>query len=371
MDLFKYNSPDTFRGGEAINGWDSVSWSERYRAAGDFQIQARLSSGLRTFVPIGTLISHLNTLEVMIVENHQIQEDNETDPTLTITGRSLQCVLEERIVGQNFNWPAAPPASLAVSAVTLAAANTYAQAVTLVNSHIQTGTVVVAGDAIPALVAATSLSAPMTSEARTINRGNVCERLNEILEVDDLGIRVIRSHNFAGLPNPGNNTTLLVHAGIDKRNTVVFSTKNGDIASADYLWSIKKLKNAALVTGRYVETMVYGPETGRDRRVMLVDGTDLDGYLDATPTGATLTTVRAAMMTRGTQALKAQKQLALSRTDVATVPTYHYRVDYNIGDIVSVDSSYGPIASMRVVEYVEIEDENGSSAQPTLEMIAG
>jgi len=368
MDLFRYNIPNTFRGGEAINNWDSIAWTERYREPGDFEISARLSSGLRTFLPIGTLISHLDTLEVMVVENHQITEASEVDPLLKITGRSLQCILDQRVVGQNFNW-AAPPASLSVSVVNLTAAYTWIQAASLINMHIATGTVVNASDAIPAVVAAYSVVGTSVSEARVVNRGPVLTRLNEILEIDDLGIKTIRSHNFTGYPNPGNNTTLLVHAGVDRRNSVVFSTKNGDIESADYLWSIKKLKNSALVSGQYVEQMVYGPETGRDRRVLLVDGKDLDGYLDTVPTGATLTSVRAAMTTLGNQALKAQKQIALSRTDVSTIPTYHYRTDYDIGDIVSVDSSYGPIASMRVVEFVEFVDENGTSAQPTLEML--
>jgi Siphovirus ReqiPepy6 Gp37-like protein len=368
MDLFRYNNPNTFSGGEAIEEYDSVSWVERYRDPGDFEIIARLSSGLREFLPLGTLISHHKTLEVMVVENHQISEEVDQDPTLTITGRSLQTVLESRVVGQNFNWPAAPPASLTVSQYNLVADYPWNQGVKLINDHIQTGVVVNAGDAIPALVAAHDMTGIGVSEARTIKRGNVMQRLMEILEIGDLGIRVIRSHNFA-LPNPGANTTLLIHDGVDKRSQVIFSTRNGDIDSADYLWSIKKLKNSALVTGRYVEYMAYGPETGMDRRVMVVDGDDIDGGYDVIPTGATLTSVRAAMAARANQALTAQKRLQLSRTDISRTPTYAYRRDYNIGDIVSVDSSYGPVSTMRVVEYVEIVDETGESSHPTLEIL--
>jgi len=368
MELFKYNNPNLFLNGEAVKGWDSLRWVERYRDPGEFEIVARLSSGLRTSLPEGSLISHLRTFDIMIVESHQITEEDDTDPLITITGRTLEVVLEERIIGQNWNW-AVPPADLNASAYNLVAEYTWAQAEKMINDHIRTGQVIMPGDAIPFILGAYDMGAAVgISEARTIKRGNVLERIKEVLEIEDLGIKVVRRHNF-DLPYPDFPTLLLIHAGVDKRNSVVFSTENGDIDAADYLWSIKKLKTSALVTGKFVETMVHGPETGLERRVMLVDASDLDGSLETIPTGGDLTAIRAQMAVRGAQALTAQKQVALSRIDMSDVPTHQYRVDYNIGDIVSIDGSYGPVASMRVVEYAEIEDENGVSAQPTLEFL--
>lgn len=368
MDLFKFDTPDIFRGGSAVNGWDSVAWTERYRDPGEFEINARLSSGLKDTIPIGTFISHSKTLDVMMVENHQISEEHDQDPTIKITGRDLSAILEQRIVGQNWNW-ASPPASLEVSQYELGANFTWIQAVELINEHIQTGVVVMSGDAIPTLIGAHSVSGTGVSEARTLARGDVLTRLIEILEIDDLGCRVIRRHSFPGLPGSSSNTTLLIHDGDNVASTVIFSARNGDIDEAEYLWSIKRYKTSALVSGKFVETMVHGPETGSNRRVMLVDGSDIDGHHELIPTGGTLTSIRTAMTTRGNQALKAQKRISLSRIDISGSPTYEYRKDYNIGDFVSVDSSYGPIGIMRVVEHVEIEDETGHSAHPTLEII--
>jgi len=368
MELFKYNSASTFLGGEAINGYDSVAWTERYREPGDFEIVAKLSSGLRDFLPEGTLISHTKTLDVMMVENHQIKEDTDLDPTLTITGRSFQCIAEQRIVGQNWNW-ASPPASLAVSAYVLGANFTWIQAAELLNEHLETGTVIMSGDAVPLVSADHSVSGTGESEERTLARGTVLKHLLEILEIDDLGCRVLRRNNFSSLPGSNTETIFLIHDGDDKRKNIIFSTKNGDIDSADYLWSMKRMKTSALVTGKFVETMVHGAETGLSRRVMLVDGGDLDGHLETIPTGGTLTAIRAQMTIRGNQALSAQKRLALSRIDVSSTPTYEFRRDYNMGDLVSVDSSYGPLTTTRVVEHVEIVDEIGESAHPTLEIL--
>lgn len=368
MELFKFNDPANFLGGEEVNGYDTLAWTEKFREPGTVEIIGKLSAGLHVDLPIGTFISHTGTLEVMMIENHELKEDPDQDSDIKITGRSLQAILEQRIVGQNRDWTT-PPASLSVSQYTLAAQTSNVQATTLINDHIKTGTVVTAADAIPSLGALNDVAAGGTVEARTIARGDVLTRLQELLAIDGYGCRSIRRHNFPGLPVAGSTSTLLIHDGNDKRNTVVFSSQNGDVDVAEYLWSIKSLKTSALVSGKFVEQMVHGPETGIDRRVMLVNGEDIDGHYETIPTGGTLTAVRAAMTARGNQALQKQKLLALSRIDISSTPTYLYRVDYDIGDIVSVDCSFGDLCSMRVVEYTEIVDENGDSAQPSLEIL--
>jgi hypothetical protein len=71
---------------------------------------------------------------------------------------------------------------------------------------------------------------------------------------------------------------------------------------------------------------------------------------------------------------KGQIELAsttkLTMMDITTgrIPK-KFRVDYNIGDIVYVVGDYGVSQKMRVTEYAEILDENGSSAFPTLELV--
>lgn len=370
---FKYHSSDTFLNGQAINGYETFVWTERYLDPSSFEIEGKLSSGLLTFLPKGTVISHTHTLEAMIVENHQISEDVDTDPKIKITGRGFETVLEERVVGQNWDW-GTPPASLAVSVYTLPIDFTWIQSQTLIDDHIRTGVVIDPDDAIPNTIAGLAATWPIIGDApvdeeRIIKRGPVFDQLKELLAIDGLGIRSIRRHNFSGVPHAGSNTTLEVHGGTDKRNSVKFSNENGDIDVAEYLWSIKQYKNAALVTGKFVEQFYPGTETGRDRRVLYVDGNDLDGHLETIPTGATLTAIRAAMTVRAKQALQSQRRIAFSRLDISETPTYHYRHDYNIGDLVSVDSSYGEVVSMRVIEFTEIQDETGETTQPTLEII--
>lgn len=366
MELFKFsNSPATdLLNGFAITGYTSAMWVERYRTPGEFEIVAPLSSGLRSELPLGTIISHVDTLELAIVENHHIEEAQDSDPIITITGRSFESYLENRIVGTNEAWDD-PPAPFFEYG--LIANKSWDQAVILINDHVS-GPVDSNETLNGHIIAATSLSGTGVTPLRYLKRGSLHERLVELLAVDDLGIRMIRRNPWGVL---GNDTTTYfqIHRGVDRSNKIIFSWQAGELESAEYLWSLKNLKNVALVQGRFVEEIVYTGANNYDRRVMFVDASDIDGALTTAPTGSTLTEIRAKMYTRGEEALANQNEINIATTDIARVTQYRFRTDYDIGDIVSVDGNYGDIEKRRVVEYVEVEDEGGESGHPTLAVL--
>lgn len=368
MDLFKFThpTPTNLSMGEPIVGYDSAMWVERYVNPGEFEIVAPLSSGLKSFLPRGCIISHIDTLEVCIVEDHHIVEENDSDPTITITGSSFEAYLNNRIVGFQI-------ASLGTSSpyddYILASDNTWDQAVKLVNDHILSSLTNEDDEALnDEIFADTVTPGSGVVSARVIKRGSLHERLLELLAVDNLGVRMVRKNPFGGLGDD-TNTYILIHNGIDVSDSVIFSWDSGELERSEYLWSLKKAKNIALVQGRYVEQIVDSADVGYNRRVMLVDASDIDGSLSAAPTGGTLTDILNKMTVRGEAALAGQKELDLVSTDISKATQYQYRKDYDIGDIVSVDGKYGDIEKRRVVEYVEIEDKTGESGHPTLAVI--
>ena len=103
MDLIKFPPAPgpslTLTGAELVENWDSVTWIERFNEPGEFTIESKISSGVEQDLPIGTLISHINTSEMMIVENHEIHVEEDQETTIKITGRSFTSFLENRYVG--------------------------------------------------------------------------------------------------------------------------------------------------------------------------------------------------------------------------------------------------------------------------------
>ena len=362
MDLFKFNpgsDPTNLEQGEAINGFTSVMWAERYREPGDFEIVAPLSSGILQQLPLGTMISHTNTLEVMMVENQNIKDEEDADPIVSITGRSLELILEDRILGANLSHQSVILTPYLIGPTTVAA-----QAVQIINEHIKTP-----GDVNNTLAyfEAWTDIAEGTSEARTFGRENLHKVIIDLLAVDNLGIKVIRKNPW---DDRGNDlkTWFVIHKGVDRTASVIFSRKAGDLEGAEYFWSNRKYANSVMVVGRYVNINVHTPGySGYNRSTMVVDADDIDGHLDTVPSGSVLNDVVAAMGSRGNAALASQNHINLIRADISEISKYHYRRDYDIGDIVTVDGNFGEIAPMRVVEYVEIQDENEEKGHPTLE----
>ena len=362
MDFFKFNydtDPTVLDQGERINNLDKSLWVERYRDPGEFTFEALVSTGIRNFLPVGTLISHVDTYEVMIVENHEISETQVDDPTIVVTGRSFPSYFENRQVGVN-----QARASNARTTYEMASDYIHDQVVLLINDHIASP--YDSDDQLENILAQTTLTTGSTPAARPIEFGNLWERVAELLTVDDLGIKTIRRNMF-GVEGNSVHTAIQVYKGVDRSKDVLFSWKSGDLAAAQYLFSNKNLYTSALVLGQYVAVVVDdGISTKYDRRIMMVDGTDIDGHFDKLPTGTDMTNVQYGLTVRGYLALVNQKDINIMQTDMSKTAKYQYRKHFNVGDLISLDGNYGQLEPFRIVEYAEAEDENGESGHPTL-----
>lgn len=350
---------------EVVNNLKTKMWVERYRAAGEFKFTCPANAGMRDVLPIGTFISHVETAEIMIVENHEINDQRGKEAELTISGSGLETDFMGRILGSNVVSPYVG----VIGDYQLAADELWNQAVTMLKEHLDATILVDDDNAWPYLTIMTDIPAGGTEVARTIKRTNLHKALVDLLAIEELGVRIVRPGPFSPVPGTP-NTTVLIHRGADLSSQLVFSYDTGEIESADYLWSNKKAKNAAFVSGRWVQVWVEGPETGYARRVMQVDANDIDNNLQAAPVGAELATIVAAMEQRGRDALAAQNDVALTKAEVSReVNQNEYRVDFFVGDIITVQGDYNETSKMRISEYVEIEDQNGSIGYPTLTMI--
>lgn len=375
MDIFKFNNPvsDTkMESGELINGLTSKTWIERYRDPGEFKLIAPARTNIRNILPTGTLISHVNTKEIMIVENHEISGKKGDDIEITVTGSSFETILHQRIVGSNRKLMSVQP----YKDYTLAKDLTWRQIVNLIRFYIDIQFLVDPKDEIPYVSVSQIVDQVIPSEYvgeildRILERGSVYEHVLNLLTIDNLGIKTIRPPD----KDNGPNTTLQIHRGVDRSKEIIFSYALGQFENLDYLFSNKPLKNAALVSTTWCEMMVYADESAKyDRRVMSVEALDIDQDHDSMPEGLALDLVSIAMDQRGRKALKAQSEVALRRADLTQDSTvYKFRTDYDLGDLVAISGAYltgeTDTTTLRVIEHIESEDQNGSVAYPTLAM---
>lgn len=350
-------APTELIGGQAINGYDSALWVERYQRPGEFKIKALLSSGLKDFLPIGTFISHIRTRELMVVESQHIEEPKDEDPTVEISGRSFVAYLEERIIAQNYIATGVNDIIL----YDIAADETWEQLVVIINDHIGEGFPVDNDDELTNVLSSHNCTGPGTVEFRLIKHGTVLERVLEILKIDDVGLRILRPTEA----DP--NIYFNVYQGVDRTARVQFSTVLADLDNIEYFFSIKAYKNYARVMGRWVQTLAsFGPSTGVERRYIVVDASDIDEQYTAMPTGTPLSDIVNAMIVRGQEVLRNKNNITITRADVSPNSTLQFGRDYFLGDLVTVNGNFNQTQVMRVTEFAEIEDETGTSGQPTL-----
>jgi hypothetical protein len=385
MDIIRFTKTGLdktkLQNAEIVNGIERKMWVERYRNNCEFEFIAPVSSGLSGVLPIGSFVSHTDTAEVMIVENHEITSNPDNDSTLRITGRSYETYLENRIVGGNF---------AAQEAEAYGIFNNYETSITttpnncirLIDEHITADLLYFDDDELPYVFTKIDIDFDTfdgVADRRTLEFGTVYERLLELLEIDNLGIRVERPGPHAygwfkrnpavwGTPPLEEKTAFMIHNGHNKFYDVIFSNDAGDIVSADYLWSNKHRKTAAIVFNKWARVMTFSkPDIKYKRRFQYVNSSDLEEEYPEMPTGAALTTLFEKMHERGKKVLATKKSVNITKVELAKDSTrYKYRTDYELGDLVGVRGEYGTVAAMRVVEHVEIEDENGTQAYPTL-----
>lgn len=370
MDLFVYGNRDTFTNGKPITGYRTATWVERFQTPGEFKIEAPLSSGLYELLPLGSVIGHVETLELMTVENVEIDEEADDEPQLTISGRSFISIMDHRHVGLFgtivTDWVAIETsgANIEMNSVDL-----YARLVFLMQNALTSS--FDAGIPIPNLeIIETIPYVPGGTIFTFYPTDNLLKAIIDQIVTWGIGIKTNRRNNFPGTitSTSGGKTDIELYQSTDRTATVKFSPQTGDVESAKYLYTNKNKKTSVLLKGRWVTLMYNGAETGFDRHVLVVSAQDIDEEYDYhllrnTPD---FDEVVERMKKRAVDILARTKEIRMVTATISENSRYRYRVDYKMGDIITLDTNYGDSVIMRVVEFAEVEDENGTSSYPTL-----
>ena len=365
MEIFTLNKTD-YKNGKVVNGIKTKLWVERYRSPGEFKFTGSPSEDLMTQLPLGSLISHVDSSDVMMVESHAIQEDKENGPELTISGRSLAAFFDYRVSTPSNAGIYSPSTGDATQYEFLSTYATWTQLVQLLQEQFSASAATwnVMID-IPSHVIRTTITRTETLQTDKISRiGPLSKGVYDFLDFIGAGLKVER-------PNSSHSSTLdfVVHEGVDKTTLVRFDWALGDISSANYLWSNKTLYNGFRVRGKYYSSTVYPSGlTGFDVRMKLIDAEDIDD--DPTSmSGPQLTVLTNKLNARGYAEINRNKLTSIVDAKIATTAKSVYRRDYQIGDRVYVVGNYGVSSPMRVTEYAETEDESGESGFPTLSIL--
>jgi len=356
MDIFTLDQYGTQ--GKLVNGFKNMIWTERYRAAGDFKLSAAYNPKLMELLPLGSYISHFDTREMMEVQDHEILKKRGKPPTLAITGRSFETFLECRVAAPNtggFRNRSGDTANV----FNLGKANSWHQAAVLIERHLTGSDVGImwSGDTVPYFnVVETVPGNEDPKLGRIFERGNVYERVLELLGISDCGIKSRR-------PGVDSSTIdLIIHKGVDRSETAVISAKMDELDEVGYFFSNRKHRNWAFVCGKYTGRVVRPTaDTGVNRRWVYVDASDIEEE-----TSDDNETYIEQLIARGTQALATNKLVEITNPVISPTNTLLYGRDYDVGDTVGITGDFNVSTKMRVDEYTWSFDQTGVFGYPTL-----
>jgi hypothetical protein len=348
---------------QVIEGFESFIWTERYSAWGDFQIVTKTTDAAKILLAVDTLIVFNQSNYVMKVETITDAEDDTGVQNLTITGRSLEAILDDRI--------AMTPEMMddIVTNPKWVITNTPGNVARTIFQTICVELAVNTADAIPFYAGGRLLppgSIPETDEVITaaIDPMTVYSAIKQTCDTYGLGFRIIRNGEMSEL-------YFEVYTGDDRtsaqtvRDAVIFSPAMDNLANTKKLTSKASYKNVAYVVGKDEIAIVYGvgedPEAdGFNRRVLIVDASSIDA--------SNVDDVGAALAQKGLAELAAHQKVYQFDGEISQYGVFQYGRDYKLGDLVEERDQTGYGNEMRVTEQIFVSDKEGDRSYPTLSL---
>lgn len=341
-----------------LDKFESFIWTDRYRGYGDFEIYMPVDTTALGFLKQDSYLQVATSDRVMIIETIQTDTNAEEGNHLTVTGRSLESVLERRVIAKH----------------TVLTGNFQNGVQRLLNENAINPSN--GNRKIPGLIFRASADPAITSltiDTQFFGEG-LYDSILKLCEEKDVGFRV--------LPYGAGGFVFELYAGKDRSYAqttlppVIFSPSFENMLSSNYLESKKALKTAAIVAGegegadrKVTEaTNDSGGGSGLDRRETFVDAGGVSsstGGEEPMPESEYLRQ----LMEKGKEALAETKITKAFEGEIDASRQFIYGMDFFIGDLVQVMNEYGMEAKSRVSELIQSQDVNGESIHPTFTSI--
>jgi hypothetical protein len=344
---------------QVFDNHNSLIWTERHSAWGDFELHLQSTIATRrAFVP-GVRLAMNESYRIMMVETVEDTTDSTGIQQLKITGRSIEALLDNRaalaVLGDTTTTPkwilTGTPGDIARQ---------------IFHDICVTGVLDV-GDIFPLIIEDSIFPTDTIPEPADIieidlDPTTVYSGVKGVVDLYSMGFRIVRDP-FTG------NIYWDIHTGSDRTTkqtdlgAVVFAPDLDNLQNTSELTSNALYKNVAYVISpvgfEIVTPLDVDPSiSGFDRQVILVNATDITD----TDTGV----ASAKMIQRGKDALSQNNRLKAFDGELNQNSVYKYGIDYNLGDLVEQRNVDGVTNQMQVTEQIFVSDEQGERSYPTL-----
>ncbi|MDE6284134.1 MAG: siphovirus ReqiPepy6 Gp37-like family protein, partial [Bacilli bacterium] len=344
----------------------SLIWTERFKTYGDFELVTPLTKKHFDLLKIDSYVEIPTSTNLMIIEEISIQDD-EDNQHLTVKGKSFESILWRRII---IHWRDVQ------SHVSLSKILEY-----IINDNLLSDATKFRR--VNWIILNLDLPEDLPEETKwfqtSVNRGDVLgEAIYTLGEL--FGFCPITTFN------PFTKEVYL-NFYFGKQTNIIFKHANYNLSNSSYLLSTDNFKTSAFVAGSgegkkrksvtvsrsvretihdgsgKTETVITFEYNGILRREMFVDARDLQIGEKETDVNYKLR-----LMERGIEKLKENNKDYVVDGIITNTGKYKLNVDYQLGDIVKVESNFYS-ATARITEIIQSWSDTGYQIYPSFETI--
>lgn len=339
-----------------LDSFKSMIWTDRYNEYGDFEIYLTLTnnSDILKYLKEDYYLWLKESDHCMIIEDLAIDSDTEDGDHLIVTGRSLESILERRIIwGQK-----------------VLTGNLQDAIETLLNESIISPSIT--ERKIDNFIFEPSADPRVTEliiDAQ-FTGNNLYDVIKKLCQSNNLGFKIVLNDN--------NQFVFSLYAGADRSYNqnanpwVVFSPGFENIINSNFFTSKANLKNVTLVAGEGEgasrKTTTVGSGSGLNRRELFTDARDISSNVDG-ETSLTNEQYIAKLKARGNEKLSEHTVKTAFEGEVEATRLFKYGEDFFIGDIVQIVNEYGHEERTYISELIISQNEDGISIYPTFQII--
>lgn len=364
-----------------IDTYDSLIWSERYNDLGDCELMIKASVENLQMLEESTYITREDSDMVCRIEKVVLTTDSESGNYLIITGYDIKKILSQRIIWNQTNF----------------------------NGLVE--------DYIRKLIIDNIIN-PTDNNRKISNfilddKVGFTETINQQVTYDNLGTKIQElcknyGWGYKVYINDNHQFVFKLYKGKDNSDYVIFSDDYENINSTNYTDDGTNIATVALIAGegegvdRIINTT--GSGNGINRFELYVDARNTSRTIEyeelttTYPNGQQVVVndityyqvngVNIAILTinddnisaqltdnvyqeslkaLGDESLTNYKETKNFEGSINPNQTFIYKMDYNLGDLVTVENEYNISEEPRIVEIVETNDNNGYFVEPKFE----
>lgn len=338
-----------------LDTYESLIWTDRYNSYGDFEMFFAMDESSLEYLKEDNYLWLKDSEHTMIIENIRIDADTEDGNHLVVTGRSLESILERRIIwGQR-----------------VFTGNLQTAIQTMLNESIISPSIADRKISNFRFVASTDPKITSLTIDNQYTGDDLYTVIKGLCEENNIGFRIILADD--------NWFEFSLYAGVDRSYDqtenpyVVFSPNFENIINSNYFSSKASYRNVTLVAGEGEgtarKTTVVGSGSGLNRREVFTDARDISSE---TEDGVTLsdTEYYAQLRSKGLKTLADHPIATAFEGEVEVTRLFKYGEDFYIGDIVQIANEYGNEGSAYISELIVSRSEAGLSVYPTFKTIS-